>query len=37
MSQAVNRLVLQPLLAGDIVVEAEDLDDELAGFQISPY
>jgi hypothetical protein len=28
MSQALNRLVLQPLLAGTIVTE-EDLDDEL--------
>lgn len=36
LSQALNRLVLQPLLAGDIV-EAGDLDDELADFQISPY
>ena len=30
MSQALNRLILQPLLAGDLVVTAEDLDDELA-------
>jgi hypothetical protein len=30
MTQALNRLILQPLLAGDIVVTAEDLDDELA-------
>ena len=30
MSQALNRLILQPLLAGDLVVTAEDLDEELA-------
>lgn len=35
-SQALNRLVLQPLLAGTIFT-AEDLDDELRDFQISPY
>jgi predicted phage terminase large subunit-like protein len=35
-SQALNRMVLQPLLAGRIVT-AEDLDDDLAGFSISPY
>jgi predicted phage terminase large subunit-like protein len=32
MSQALNRLILQPLLTGDGLVTAEDLDDELAGF-----
>lgn len=32
MSQALNRLILQPLLAGDELVEHADLDDELAGF-----
>jgi len=32
MSQALNRLVLQPLLAGQDLVTAEDLDEELAGF-----
>jgi predicted phage terminase large subunit-like protein len=36
MSQALNRMVLQPLLAGRIVT-AEDLDDDLADFSISPY
>lgn len=36
MSQALNRLVLQPLLAGGIVTE-DDLDDELADYQISPF
>lgn len=30
MSQALNRLVLQPLLTGDLFVTAEDLDEELA-------
>jgi len=37
MTQALYRLVLQPLLAGDIVVEGDDLDDDLADFRISPY
>lgn len=37
MTQALNRLVLQPLLAGDDLVTGEDLDDELAGFEISRY
>ena len=35
-TQALNRLILQPLLAGEIV-EDEDLDPELAEFSISPY
>jgi predicted phage terminase large subunit-like protein len=35
-SQALNRLVLQPLLAGGIVT-AEDFEEELRDFQISPY
>jgi predicted phage terminase large subunit-like protein len=30
MTQALNRLVLQPLLTGELTVTAEDLDDELA-------
>lgn len=36
LSQALNRLVLQPLILGDLVTE-DDLDDELADFSISPY
>lgn len=37
LTQALNRLVLQPLLGGDIV-EAEDIDEELADYAgISPY
>jgi predicted phage terminase large subunit-like protein len=36
MSQALNRLILQPLLSGGLVT-AEDLDEELAGYSISPY
>ncbi|MCW2854089.1 MAG: phage protein large terminase [Nocardioides sp.] len=37
-SQALNRLLLQPLLAGGgQVFDEEDLDDELADFQITPY
>lgn len=35
-SQALNRLILQPLKAGGIVV-AEDLEEDLRDFQISPY
>lgn len=37
MSQALNRLILQPLLEGDVFGE-DDLDEELAGYGgISPY
>lgn len=36
LTQALNRLVLQPLLNGQII-EDEDLDPELAEFSISPY
>lgn len=36
MSQALNRLVLQPLFAGEIYTET-DLDEELEEFQITPY
>lgn len=32
MSQALNRLILQPLLAGEELVEHGDLDDEMADF-----
>lgn len=35
-SQALNRLVLQPLIAGQIV-DDDDLDDELADYRIAPY
>lgn len=35
-SQALNRLVLQPLILGQLVTE-DDLDEELAGYSISPY
>ncbi|GAA0402986.1 phage terminase large subunit [Microbispora corallina] len=37
MSQALNRLLLAPLLAGDLIVEDEELDDELDGYEISPW
>lgn len=37
MTQALNRLLLAPLLAGDQIVEADDLDEELDGWEISPY
>jgi predicted phage terminase large subunit-like protein len=36
LTQALNRLVLQPLILGELF-EAEDLDDELATYSISPY
>ena len=36
MTQALNRLILQPLLAGETFT-SEDLDDELSDFQIAPY
>lgn len=35
-SQALNRLILQPLMAG-LIIEDEDLDPELADSSISPY
>lgn len=37
MSQALNRLILQPLLAGEDLVTEDDLDEELAEFSISRY
>jgi phage terminase large subunit-like protein len=36
LTQALNRLVLQPLLSGELI-DMEDLDPELADFSISPY
>jgi predicted phage terminase large subunit-like protein len=36
MSQAVNQLILMPMVDGGIV-EAADLDDDIEGFEISPY
>ncbi|MCP9947265.1 phage terminase large subunit [Actinomadura madurae] len=36
-TQALNRLLLAPLLAGDELVEDEDLDEEISGYEISPY
>jgi predicted phage terminase large subunit-like protein len=36
MTQALNRMVLQPLLSGRIIT-SDDLDEELASFTISPY
>lgn len=36
-SQALNRLLLNPILGGSLIVGAEDLDDELADYEISPY
>lgn len=36
MSQALNRLILQPLLTGDGLFTEDDFEDDLAGFSISP-
>lgn len=36
-SQALNRLLLNPILSGGLIVEAGDLDDDLDDYQISPY
>jgi len=36
MTQALNRLILQPLLHGEVFDE-DDFDDELADFKITPY
>lgn len=36
LSQGLNRLILQPLLGGDDTYDQDDLDDELAAFQIDP-
>lgn len=37
MTQALNRLILQPLIAGGDLITDEDLDDELENFSIAPY
>lgn len=37
LTQALNRMVLQPLLAGADLVTAEDLDEELADYEISNW
>ena len=37
MSQALNRLILQPLLAGELLFDEDDVDPDLRGFSISPY
>ena len=36
-TQALNRLLLQPLIAGNELVDQDDLDPDLAAYQISPY
>jgi predicted phage terminase large subunit-like protein len=36
-SQALNRLLLNPILTGGLVVEDTDLDEDLRDFEISPY
>jgi predicted phage terminase large subunit-like protein len=36
-SQALNRLLLNPILNGDHIIGAEDLDAELADYEISPW
>lgn len=37
LTQALNRMVLQPLLTGQDLITVEDLDDELAEYSIAPY
>lgn len=37
LSQALNRLILQPLLLGHDLVTQDDVDDELADYRITPY
>jgi hypothetical protein len=36
-TQAINRMLLAPILAGDLIIDATELDDELDAYQISPY
>lgn len=36
-SQAINRLLLAPILAGTLIVDADELDDEVDGYTISDY
>lgn len=36
-SQALHRMMLDPILTGEHLVEDEDLDDELSDYEISPY
>lgn len=37
LSQALNRLILQPLLAGEDLMTEDDFDEELADFHVAPY
>jgi predicted phage terminase large subunit-like protein len=37
LSQALNRLLLTPIVTGQRVVTADDLDDELAGYRVINY
>jgi predicted phage terminase large subunit-like protein len=36
-TQAINRILLAPILAGDLILDATELDDELDAYSISPY
>ncbi|MET9339264.1 phage terminase large subunit [Nonomuraea sp. NPDC003804] len=36
-TQAINRMLLAPILAGDLIIDATELDDELDSYAISPY
>lgn len=36
-TQAINRLLLAPILAGSLIIDAEDLDDDLGDYEISQY
>lgn len=37
LTQGLNRLVLQPLLAGGMILDQDDIDADLADYAISPY
>lgn len=36
-SQALNRMLLAPIQDGSLILDATDLDDDVASYQISPY
>jgi predicted phage terminase large subunit-like protein len=36
-TQAINRMLLAPILNGTLIIDSDDLDDELDAYAISPY
>ncbi|MFG1963102.1 phage terminase large subunit [Nonomuraea sp. NPDC049028] len=36
-TQAINRMLLAPILAGSLIVDASELDEDIDGYTISPY